>query len=141
MKMRKLYQSKSFIVMLLSALCIMSFCAYGTASVSLPVENDSVLTDNPSSAELTAQSIYEKDQSLTLGYSGMLRNICHRNVEEHVGIHNQLKLLRFFIFAMLFSIALFPTNYIHMQRCPFMMYHEEQHDMLEVLHDKDGKKK
>lgn len=141
MKLRKLYQSKVFIAIVLLALCVASFHAYGTTPVSFSVEKHSAVTSNKSRAELTAQSIYERDQSLTLGYAGMIRNVCDRSGEEQVEVYSQLKVLRFFIFAMLFGIALFPTNYIFMQHCPFMMHHEEQHDMLDVLHDKDGKKK
>lgn len=142
-KMKKLCQCKAFILMLVFMVIITTFQVCGSFSVSSFAAEHFIATDNQSSVELTSQSIYQRDQSLTLGYSGMLKNICFRNTGTNVDSQSQAygRVFKLFLFAMLFGIALFPKIFYYIMSCIFAIPNAEQRHMIEVLQDKDGKKR
>ena len=78
-KMDKIRQCKAFVLMLVFMVVVTTIYVCGSFSVLSFGTEQNIITDEQSSEKLVSQSIYQRDQSLTLGYSGMLKNICYRN--------------------------------------------------------------
>ena len=142
-KMDKIRQCKAFVLMLVFMVVVTTIYVCGSFSVLSFETEQNIITDEQSSEKLVSQSIYQRDQSLTLGYSGMLKNICYRNTGTNMDsqLQNLLREFKLFAFAMLFGIALFPEAFFYMLSSAFVIPNAEQRHMLEVIQDKDGKKK
>lgn len=142
-KMNRLCQCKSFILMLVCMVVVTTFHVCGSFSISSFTAQQYAVADDQGSERLVSQSIYERDQSLTLGYSGMLENIAYRSMGTNTDSQLQsfLRVFKLFAFAILFGIVLFPKTFFYMLLGIFVMPNAKHQHMLEVIQDKDGKKK